>query len=195
MSDLVQLRKIVMYFEEIYHEGGTPPPKSVVRAAILAIVANPYAGRYVEDLSPYTEALLPLAGDLAARLVDALGNEPEVIEGFGAGAIVGSAGEVEHGALWSLPASQALGTTLAQARAPVPAAAKVGVIGARLDLPLGNVLAALVQSHQDALDIGVPDAPRPDEIAFALAMTTGGRIHARSGGLQISDVRGEDGLR
>lgn len=195
MSDLVQLRKIVMYFEEIYHEGGAPPAKSLVRAAILAVVANPYAGRYVEDISPYVDALAPLAGDLATRLLDALGNEPEVIEGYGVGAIVGSAGELEHGALWSLPAGQALGAALKQARAPVPAAAKVGVIGARLDLPLGSALAALLQSHQDALDIGVPDAPRPDEIAFALAMTTGGRIHARSGGLQMSDVRGQDGLR
>lgn len=195
MNDLVQLRKIAMYFEEIYHEGGTPPARSLVRAAILAVVANPYAGRFVQDLAPYGEALRPLAADLAARLVEALGSEPEVIEGYGAGAIVGTAGELEHGSLWALPAGEALQSALRQARSPVPAAAKVGIMGARLDLPLGHVAAALVQSHQDALDVGVPDAPRPDEIALALAMTTGGRIHARSGGLSAAEARGEDGLR
>lgn len=195
MNDLVQLRKIAMYFEEIYHEGGPPPAKPRVRAAIVAVVSNPYAGRYVEDVVPYMSALEPLAGDLVGRLLDALGGEPEVIESFGAGAIVGTAGELEHGATWYQPAGQAFEQGLKQARAPMPAASKVGVMGARLDLPLSHATAALVRSHQDAIDVGVPDAPRPDEIVYALAMATGGRVHARAGGLEAPAVKGEDGLR
>lgn len=195
MNELVQLRKIAMYFEEIYHEGGPPPAKPLVRAAIIAIVSNPYAGRFVDDVAPYMTALAPLADDLAGRLLDALGGEPEVIEGFGAAAIVGTAGEVEHGTAWYEPAARALQAALKHARAPLSTASKVGVMGGRIDLPLGHAVAALVRSHQDALDVGVPDAPRPDEIAYALAMSTGGRVHARSGGLDAAAIRGEDGLR
>lgn len=195
MNDLVQLRKIAMYFEEIYHEGGPPPTKPLVRAAIVAVVSNPYAGRFVDDVQPYMSALEPLALDLAARLLDALGGEPEVIEGFGVAAIVGTAGEVEHGTAWCEPAGRAFQATLRHARAPLPAASKVGVMGSRVDLPIGHAIAALARSHQDSLDVGVPDAPRPDEIAYVLAMSTGGRVHARSGGLDAGMIQGEDGLR
>jgi hypothetical protein len=195
MSDLIQLRKITMHFEEIYHDGGPPPGQPLVRAAILAVAHNPSAGGYVEDLMPFMEALRPLGLDLARRLVEALGGHPEAIQGYGKGAIVGIAGEIEHGALWHAPGGYAMRETLGNAKAIVPSAKKVGVTGARLDVPITHINASYVRSHFDALEVGVPDAPRPDEIVLILAMTTGARIHARAGGLKASEIKGEDGLR
>jgi len=195
MSDLVQLRKITMQFEEIYHEGGPPPAKPPVRAAILAVARNPYAGRFVEDILPLMEALRPLGLDLARRLIDALGGDPALIEGYGKGAIVGIAGEIEHGALWHAPGGYAMREALSGAKAIVPSSKKVGVVGARLDVPITHINASYVRSHFDAIEVGVADAPRPDEIVFVLAMTTGGRVHARAGGLQASEIKGEAGLR
>ncbi len=195
MNDLVQLRKITMHFEEIYHEGGPPPGTPLVRAAILAVARNPYAGRYVEDLMPYMEALKPLGLDLARRLIDALGGHPEAIQGFGKGALVGTAGELEHGALWHAPGGYAMRQALGDAKAIVPSTKKVAVAGTRLDVPITHINASYVRSHFDAIEVGVADAPRPDEIVFILAMTTGARIHARAGGLKASEIKGEDGLR
>jgi hypothetical protein len=195
MNDLVQLRKITMHFEEIYHEGGPPPGTPLVRAAILAVARNPYAGRYVEDLMPYLEALKPLGLDLARRLIDALGGHPEAIQGYGKGALVGTAGELEHGALWHEPGGYAMRQALGDAKAIVPSTKKVAVAGARLDVPITHINASYVRSHFDAIEVGVADAPRPDEIVFILAMTTGARIHARAGGLKASEIKGEDGLR
>ena len=195
MSDLVKLRKITMQFEEIYHEGGTPPLKPLVRAAILAVARNPYAGRHVEDILPYMEALRPLGLDLARRLIDALGGQAETIEGFGKGAIVGTAGELEHGALWHAPGGYAMREALGGAKAIVPSTKKVGVAGARLDVPITHINASYVRSHFDTMEVGIGDAPRPEEIVFVLAMTTGPRIHARAGGLKAAEIRGEDGLR
>ena len=195
MTDLIQLRKIAMHFEEIYHEGGPPPAQPLVRAAILAVARNPYAGRYVEDVMPLMEALRPLGAELAKRLIDALGGRPEAIQGYGKGAIVGTAGELEHGALWHAQGGQAMREALGNAKAIVPSTKKVAVAGARIDVPITHLNASYVRSHFDAVEVGVADAPRPDEIVFILAMTTGGRIHARAGGLQASEIKGEDGLR
>jgi Amino acid synthesis len=195
VNDLIQLRKIVMHFEEIYHEGGPPPAQPLVRAAILAVARNPYAGRFVEDLMPFMEALQPLGTELAKRLIDALGGQPETIEGFGKGAIVGTAGELEHGALWHAPGGHAMREALAGAKAIVPSTKKIGVAGAHLDVPITHIKASYVRSHFDAIEVGIADAPRPDEIVLILAMTTGGRIHARAGGLKASEIKGEDGLR
>jgi hypothetical protein len=195
MNDLIQLRKIVMHFEEIYHEGGPPPAQPLVRAAILAVARNPYAGRFVEDLMPFMEALQPLGTELAKRLIDALGGQPGTIEGYGKGAIVGTAGELEHGALWHAPGGHAMREALGGARAIVPSTKKIGVAGARLDVPITHIKASYVRSHFDAIEVGIADAPRPDEIVLILAMTTGGRIHARAGGLKASEIKGEDGLR
>jgi amino acid synthesis protein len=195
MNDLIQLRKIAMHFEEIYHEGGPPPAQPLVRAAILAVARNPYAGRFVEDVMPFMEALRPLGVELARRLIDALGGHPEAIEGYGKGAIVGTAGELEHGALWHAPGGHAMREALGDAKAIVPSSGKVAVAGARLDVPITHLRASYVRSHFDAIEVGVADAPRPDEIVLILAMTTGGRIHARAGGLKASEIKGEDGLR
>jgi hypothetical protein len=195
MSDLIQLRKITMHFEEIYHEGGPPPGQPLVRAAILAVAHNPYAGRYIEDLMPLMEELRPLGLDLARRLIEALGGHPQAIQGYGKGAIIGTAGELEHGALWHAPGGYAMREALGDAKAIVPSTKKVGVAGTRLDVPITHINASYVRSHFDAIEVGIADAPRPDEIVLILAMTTGGRIHARAGGLKASEIKGQDGLR
>jgi hypothetical protein len=195
MNDLVQLRKITMQFEEVYHEGGPPPGHALVRGAIMAVARNPYAGRFVEDVMPYMDALQPLGVELARRLIDALGGEAAAIEGFGKGAIVGTAGEIEHGALWHQPGGYAMRDALGGAKAIVPSTKKVGVTGARLDVPLTHINASYVRSHFDSMEVGIADAPRPDEIVFVLAMSTGSRIHARCGGLRADEIKGEDGLR
>lgn len=193
MNELVQLRKITMLFEEIYHDGGPPPPRALVRAAILAIARNPYAGRHVDDMLPYVEALQPLGLDLAKRLIDALGGEASLIEAYGQGAIVGTAGETEHAAAWFVPGNFAMQESLPDASAHVPSTSKVGIPGTRLDVPIGHVRAAASRSHLDGMEVGVADAPRPDEIVFVLAMSTGGRIHARIRGPESAGL--EDGPR
>ena len=130
----------------------------------------------------------------AERLIVELGGL-EGIDGYGKGAIVGEAGEIEHGALWHVPGGYAMRERLGEARAIVPSAMKLAGMGAALDVPLGHINAAYVRSHFDAMEIRVPDAPRANEIAFVLAMAKGPRIHSRMGGLEAWDVKGEDGLR
>jgi hypothetical protein len=117
------------------------------------------------------------------------------VEGYGKGAIVGEAGEIEHGALWHVPGGYAMREMLGGAKAIVPSAKKVGGVGARLDVPITHVDASYVRSHFDAIEVGIADAPRSDEIVLVLAMTTGPRVHARVGGLAAKDIKGEDGLR
>ncbi|MDN2566908.1 amino acid synthesis family protein [Aquibium sp. A9E412] len=189
------LRKTALLIEEIRHEGGPPPAQPRRRAAAMALVANPFAGRHVAELESAMDALKPLGLALADRLIAALGGDPAAIDGYGKGAIVGTAGELEHGALWHVPGGYAMRERLGDARAIVPSAKKVGGFGARLDVPLGHINAAYVRSHFDAMEVGLADGPRPDEIVFCLAMACGPRVHARMGGLAAADVRGEDGLR
>jgi len=192
---LIALRKRATIVEEIHHEGGPPPARPLLRGAVLAVIANPYAGRFEPDIAPMMEALKPLGLEMANRLLAALGGERSAIEGYGKGAIVGAAGELEHGALWHVPGGYAMREVLGGAKAIVPSAKKVGGPGARLDVPITHVNASYVRSHFDAIEVGLADAPRAAEIVVVLAMTTGGRIHARVGGLAAADVRGEDGLR
>ncbi len=188
------IRKILTLVEEIRHEGGPPPAVPALRGAVLAVVANPYAGRFEPDLQPGMEDLKPLGLMMTDRLIAALGGR-EGIDSYGKGAIVGAAGEIEHGALWHVPGGYAMRERLGDSRAIVPSAMKVGGLGATLDVPLGHINAAYVRSRFDAVTLSVPDAPRAGEIVFALAMARGGRVHARMGGLEVWQVRGEDGLR
>jgi len=189
-----KLRKTLLFLEEIHHDGGPVATAPRQRAAIVALVSNPYAGRYVPDLHAGMEALKPLGLAMTDRLIAALGGR-EGIDAYGKGALVGEAGEVEHGALWHVPGGYAMRARLGEARAIVPSAMKVGGIGARLDIPLGHVNAAYVRSHFDAIEVGAPDGPKAGEILFALAMARGPRVHNRMGGLAVEDVKGEDGLR
>jgi hypothetical protein len=191
----VEIRKFVTQVEEIRHEGGPPAGRPAVRGAIAAVIANPYAGRYVADIAGYMDDLKPLGLDMAKRLIDALGGDAKRIEGYGKGAIVGSAGELEHGALWHVPGGYAMRELLGGAKAIVPSAKKVGGLGTHLDIPITHKDASYVRSHFDAIEVGINDAPRANEIVLVLAMTTGPRVHARVGGLAASEIKGEDGLR
>lgn len=188
------LRKTLLLVEEIRHDFGPAPSEPRRRAALAAVVANPFASRYAPDLQPAMEDLKPLGLMMSERLIEALGGR-EGIDGYGKGAIVGAAGETEHGALWHVPGGYAMRELLGESRAIVPSAMKVGGLGATLDVPLGHINAAYVRSHFDAMTVAVPDAPRADEIVFVLAMSRGGRIHSRMGGLEAADVQGLDGLR
>jgi hypothetical protein len=132
---------------------------------------------------------------MAKSLVAALGGQAKTIEGYGKGAIVGSAGELEHGALWHVPGGYAMREILGGAKAIVASTKKVGAPGTRLDIPVTHINASYVRSHFDSLEVGIADAPRADEILLALVMTTGSRVHARVGGLRASEIKGEDGLR
>jgi len=190
----VRTRSITLVVEEIRHDGGPPAEHPRRRAAALAVIENPFAGRHVADIAPFMDELKPLGLELARRLIDALGGVGAV-ESYGKGAIVGVAGELEHGALWHVPGGYAMREVLGGAKAIVPSAKKVGALGARLDVPIHHVDAAYVRSHFDAMEVGVPDAPRPDELVFALVMCDGARVHARMGGLAATDIVGEDGLR
>jgi hypothetical protein len=194
MPDVV-VRKTLVCVEEILHEGGPPGDARLKRAAALAVIANPFAGRYEPEIAGFMEDLKPLGMEMALAMIDALGGDPASVEGYGKGAIVGAGGELEHGALWHAPGGYAMREALGGAKAIVPSSKKVGGAGARLDVPITHIDAAYVRSHFDAMEVGVPDAPHADEMLLALVMTTGSRIHARVGGLAASDIKGEDGLR
>ena len=191
----VKVRKYLVQVEEIFHEGGPVVAKPYRRGVALAVIENPFAGSYHADIAHFMDDLKPLGVDLARRLVAALGGDPKSIEGYGKGAIVGSAGEIEHGALWHAPGGYAMRDVLGGAKAIVPSTKKVGGPGARLDVPVTHVNASYVRSHFDAMEIGIADAPRADEMVLALVMTTGPRVHDRAGGLKAADIKGEDGLR
>jgi hypothetical protein len=191
----VELRKRLLFVEEIFHEGGPPAAVPHKRAAIMCVIKNPYAGRYVEDIQPFMKDLEPLGVDMAQRLLDALGGDPKGIEGYGKGAIIGAAGELEHGALWHAPGGYSMRAVLGEANAIVPSTKKVGGAGTRLDVPVTHINASYVRSHFDSMEVGAADAPRADEMAVILVMTTGARVHNRAGGLAAKDITGKDGLR
>jgi hypothetical protein len=191
----VRVRKRVLIVEEIFHEGGPPAEKPLRRVAALAVIHNPFAGKYVAEIASFMEDLNPVGLEMAKSLLTALGGDPTIIEGYGKGAIVGQAGELEHGALWHVPGGYAMREILGNAKAIVASTKKVGSLGTRLDVPITHINASYVRSHFDAMEVGIADAPRANEILLALVMTTGPRIHARVGGLKASEIKGEDGLR
>jgi len=191
----LRVRKKVAVVEDIFHEGGPLAENPLRRAAFLAVIHNPFAGRYVPEISGFMDDLKPLAMEMARALITALGGDARSIQGYGKGAIVGSAGELEHGALWHVPGGYGMRELLGGAKAIVASTKKVGGPGTRLDVPITHINASYVRSHFDAMEIGLADAPAADEIVLALVMTTGPRIHARVGGLKASEIKGEDGLR
>jgi hypothetical protein len=191
----VQLRKRVIVVEEVFHEGGPVAAIPLRRAAALAVIHNPFAGKYVPEIAGFMEDLNPLGLEMAKALVSALGGDPKIVEGYGKGAIVGQAGELEHGALWHVPGGYAMLEILGNAKAIVASTKKVGGPGTRLDVPITHINASYVRSHFDSMEVGIVDAPKANEILLALVMTTGPRVHARVGGLKASEVKGQDGLR
>ncbi len=213
---MIEIRRIFTHVEQIRHEFGPVPPVPLLRGAIAAVLTNPFAGRYEPAILPMMEALQPVGIDMAERLRAAMDVPADRIEGYGKGAIVGAAGELEHGALWHVPGGYAMRELLGwkgdrQAYASgkaeektgqpghglsiVPSTKKVGGPGAALDVPMTHVNASYVRSHFDAIEVRVPGAPLPDEIVFILAMSTGHRIHARVGGLAADAISKWDGLR
>ena len=189
------IRKTLISVEEIFHEGGPVAARPLHRGVALALIRNPFAGRYEPEIQGFMEDLKPLGLKMAKDLIRVLGGDPKRIEGYGKGAIVGAAGELEHGALWHVPGGYAMREALGGAKAIVSSTKKVGGPGTRLDVPVTHINASYVRSHFDAVEVGLADAPRADEMVLALVMTTGPRIHARVGGLKASEIKGEDGLR
>lgn len=189
-----EVRREVVVVEEIHHEGGPAPDRPLRQAAVLTAVANPYAGRWEPDLMAGMDALRPLGRRQAEQLIEVLGG-PDRVEAYGKGAIVGEAGELEHGGLWHVPGGWAMREALGEALAIVPSTKKVGGVGARLDVPLSHRNASYVRSHFNSMEVGLSDGPAPDEIVFVLAMADGARIHARIGGLEADEITERDGLR
>jgi Amino acid synthesis len=215
-TSMIDIRRIFTHVEQIHHEFGPPAATPLLRGAIGAVLTNPFAGRYEANILPMMDALGPVGIQMAQRLCAAMGVAPERIESYGKGAIIGAAGELEHGALWHVPGGYAMrellgwkgdrnayvkgqsGDKAAQtgnALAIVASTKKVGAPGTTLDVPLTHINASYVRSHFDAIEVRVPGAPLPDEIVFILVMSTGARVHARVGGLAASAISQWDGLR
>ena len=193
---LSHIRKLVVQVDETRLEMGRPVEPPVRRAVAMAVIDNPCAGRYVEDLQPLIDIGEELGALLGQRCVQALGIAPGEAHSYGKAAIVGENGELEHAAAVLHPK---LGATLRQAvdhgAALVPSAKKRGGLGTAIDVPLGHKDAAFVRSHFDAIEARVSDAPRAGEIVVAVAVTAAGRPLPRIGGLQLQDIQGVDGLR
>jgi hypothetical protein len=193
---LANIRKIVVQVDETLAEMGEAVNPPTRRAVALAVIANPFAGRFERDLSPLTEIGVELGSLLTRRCLAALGLQGGKAHSFGKAAIVGEGGELEHAAAILHPK---MGTpvraALVKGPALIPSAKKMGGIGAAIDVPLGHKDAAYVRSHFDAVEARVPDAPRRGEIVVAIAVTDSGRPHPRIGGLTTAEIKGEDGLR
>ncbi len=192
----MEVRKYVTILEEIHMEGGRkvdPPGK---RAAAIAVIRNPFAGQYVEELSPLVDAGEELGGILGEMAVNALGISPERAESYGKGAIVGEGGEREHAAAILHPKlGKPFRDSVGGGKSLIPSAKKVGGMGTEIDVPINFKDAAFVRSHFDAMTVRVDDAPRSDEIVVALVVTDCGRPHPRIGGLRKEEAKMEDGLR
>src|SRR6266404_5553475 len=191
-----KIRKLIIQVEETRMEMGKEIVPPVRKAAAIAVIENPFAGKYVEDLIALMDIGEELGGLLGQRAVAALGIEPGQAESYGKAAIVGDAGELEHAAAILHPRlGKPLRDAVEKGAALVPSAKKMGGLGTPIDVPLGHKDAAFVRSHFDAIEVRLPDAPRADEILVAVAVTDSGRPAPRIGGLQKHEVKGQDGLR
>jgi len=190
----VDVRKLVVSVEDVWHDHGPRLAVPLRRGSAAAVVKNPYAGSYVEDIQPMMEALKPLGREMAVRLIAALGGADK-IQSYGKGALVGLAGELEHGALWHVPGGYGMRDLLEGSFAIVPSTTKIGPAGSAVDIPIHHRVAAYVRSHFDSLEVRVADSPRPNELLVVIAMTTGPRPHARVGGLRADEIAKFDGQR
>lgn len=191
-----EIRKVLIVVDEIHREMGRPIDPPTRRAAACAVIRNPFAGRYEEDLTPLMEIGAELGGYLGERAVAALGIAPADAESYGKAALVGEDGELEHAAALLHPKMGApLRKAVEKGAALVPSSKKRGGAGQVLDIPLGHKDAAYVRSHFDGMEVQVNDAPRPGEILVAIAVTDSGRPLPRVGGLTAAEAEGKDGLR
>lgn len=190
------IRKLIVQVDETRREMGRTVDPPARRALAIAVIANPCAGRYVENLDELVAIGEELGGLLGTRCVQALGIAPGQAQSYGKAAIVGEGGELEHAAAILHPKLGApLRRAVEKGAALVPSAKKIGGLGTAIDVPLGHKDAAFVRSHFDAIEARVADAPRANEIVVAVAVTASGRPLARVGGLLPSEIKGEDGLR
>jgi Amino acid synthesis len=189
----MRIRKLVTIREEILEDGGKKAPRPVTKVAAVAVIENPFAGRFADDLAELIKTGEELGDLLGRRGAAALGAP---VHSYGKAAIVGEHGEYEHAAAILHPT---LGTPFRAAvgggKAIIPSAKKLGGPGSSIDVPLHYKDAAFVRSHFDAMEVRLPDAPRADEILVALVVTDGGRPHPRIGGLTVADAKKDDGLR
>lgn len=213
---MIEIRRIFCHVEDIHHEFGPAALTPLRRGYIAGVLTNPYAGRYEPDILPMMEQLNDVGIRFAHQLLEHLAVPAEKIESYGKGALIGSSGELEHGALWHVPGGYAMRELLGwkgdaaayaagkgseskgqpgNALTIVPSTKKVAGPGATLDVPMTHINAAYVRSHFDAIEARIPGAPRADELVVILAMGTGPRIHARVGGLKAADIAQWDGLR
>ena len=191
-----QIRKIMTVVDETLTEQGQPVSPPIRRAAAIAIIANPFAGKFQQDLTELIDIGEELGQLLAERAVAALGINGSNVESYGKAAAVGENGELEHAAAILHPKLGApFRKVLGKGAALIPSSKKRGGMGVALDIPLGHKDAAFVRSHFDGMEVRVSDAPRANEIGIAVAVTTGGRPLPRVGGLQVPEIKGEDGLR
>jgi len=191
-----QIRKIIVQVDEVLQEGGQAVNPPTRRALAMAVITNPYAGKFSDNLDLLIDIGEELGGLLGERCVKALGIQPEDAHSYGKAAIVGEAGELEHAAAILHPKLGApLRKAVSKGAALVPSAKKQGTLGTAIDVPLGHKDAAFVRSHFDAMEARVNDAPRANEIVVALVVTDSGRPHPRIGGLQVHEITGIDGLR
>jgi hypothetical protein len=190
------IRKLIVQVDETRIEMGQPIAPATRRAVAIAVIANPFAGRYSDNLEELTAIGEELGGLLGDKCVEALGIQPDQAQSYGKAAIVGEAGELEHAAAILHPRMGApLRRAVSKGAALVPSSKKMGGLGTAIDVPLGHKDAAFVRSHFDAIEARVSDAPRANEIVVAVAITDSGRPLARVGGLQQHEIKGEDGLR
>jgi hypothetical protein len=191
-----KIRKLVVQVEETHREMDRAIAPATRKALAMAVIENPFAGRYVESLDELIAIGEELGGLLGDRCVQALGIAPGAAHSYGKAAIVGEAGELEHAAAILHPKLGApLRVAVEKGAALVPSAKKQGGVGTAVDVPLGHKDAAFVRSHFDAMEARVADAPRANEIVVAVVVTDSGRPLARVGGLQVSEIKGTDGLR
>jgi len=193
---LAKIRKLITLLEETRTEMGKAVEPPTRKAAAIAVIENPCAGRFVENLEPLIAIGEELGGVLGKRAVAALGISPGQAESYGKAAVVGEAGELEHAAAILHPRlGKPLREAVEKGAALVPSAKKMGGIGTPVDVPLGHKDAAFVRSHFDGMEVRVADAPRANEILVAVVVTDSGRPHPRVGGLTKAEIKGEDGLR
>ena len=191
-----KIRKIATFFEETHSEMGRAVDPPTRRAAAVAVIENPFAGAYVEDLSELMAIGEELGELLTTRAVAALGIPGTSVESYGKAAVVGENGELEHAAAILHPKLGApVRRVLGKGAALIPSSKKRGGLGTALDIPLGHKDAAFVRSHFDGMEVRLNDAPRSNEIMVAIAVTDSGRPLARVGGLTKDQIKGEDGLR
>jgi hypothetical protein len=190
------IRKIAVWVEETHRETGQPISPPTRKAVAVAVIANPFAGKFVQDLTPLMDIGAELGGLLGDKCVAALGIQPSAAESYGKAAMVGENGELEHAAAILHPKLGApLRVAVQKGAALVPSSKKMGGPGQVLDVPLGHKDAAYVRSHFDAIEVRLNDAPRANEIMVAVAVTDSGRPLPRVGGLKAADAVGQDGLR